>query len=217
MKTINKNLPNIITIIRICLTPVVIALFLIPSSGVLKFVSFSVYVIASCTDFIDGYLARKYNLVSDTGKLLDTAADKFLQTSVLILVLTNHYTMFCEWINILLVLIILLRDAWINTVRQLCASKGIIVAADIWGKIKSIIMDIAMGILFFYIALAEILPHGVNTVLFADLKLLYIGCVGFVLFAISAIFSIASGINYTVVTWDIISGKVNNNSQKNEQ
>ena len=161
MKTINKNIPNIITIIRICLTPVVIALFLIPSSGVLKFIAFGVYAIASCTDFIDGYLARKYNIVSDIGKLLDAAADKFLQTSVLILVLTSNYTIFSEWINILLVLVILLRDTWINTIRQLSASKGIIIAADIWGKIKSIIMDVSMGILFFYIALVEILPQGI--------------------------------------------------------
>ena len=217
MKTINKNLPNIITVTRICLTPIIIALFLIPSSGILKFIAFGVYVIASCTDFIDGHLARKYNLVSDIGKLLDAAADKFLQTSVLILVLTSSYNVVNEWINVLLILVILLRDSWMSTIRQLCASKGIIIAADIWGKIKSILMDLSMGILFFYIALAEFLPNGTQTILFADLKLLYIGCVGIVLLAISAIFSVMSGINYTKSAWGTIIGKTDINSKNNNE
>ena len=117
----------------------------------------------------------------------------------------------------MLVLVILLRDTWINTIRQLSASKGIIIAADIWGKIKSIIMDVSMGILFFYIALVEILPQGMETILFANLKLLYIGCVGFVLFAISAVFSVMSGINYTVSAWSVISGKENNKAENNKQ
>jgi CDP-diacylglycerol--glycerol-3-phosphate 3-phosphatidyltransferase len=215
MKTINKNLPNIITIIRIFLTPIVIALFLIPSNGILKFIAFGVYVIASSTDFIDGYIARKYNLVSDIGKLLDAAADKFLQTTVLILVLTTGYNVVSEWINLVLILVILLRDSWMSTIRQLCASRGTIIAADIWGKIKSILMDLSMGILFFYIALAEFLPNGTQTLLFADVKLGYIGCVGLVLLAISAVFSVMSCINYTKSAWGTIIGKVGTDSQNN--
>ena len=215
MKTINKNLPNIITIIRIFLTPIVIALFLIPSNGILKFIAFGVYVIASSTDFIDGYIARKYNLVSDIGKLLDAAADKFLQTTVLILALTTSYNVVSEWINLVLILVILLRDSWMSTIRQLCASRGTIIAADIWGKIKSILMDLSMGILFFYIALAEFLPNGTQTLLFADVKLGYIGCVGLVLLAISAVFSVMSCINYTKSAWGTIIGKVGTDSQNN--
>ncbi len=217
MKTINKNLPNIITIIRIFLTPIVIALFLIPSNGILKFIAFGVYVIASSTDFVDGYIARKYNLVSDIGKLLDAAADKFLQTSVLILVLTSSYNVVSEWINLVLILVILLRDSWMSTIRQLCASRGTIIAADIWGKIKSILMDLSMGILFFYIALAEFLPNGRQTLLFADVKLSYIGCVGLVLLAISAVFSVMSGVNYTKSAWGTIIGKTKTDSQNNNE
>lgn len=207
MKTVNKNLPNIITITRMFLTPLVITLFLIPSSGILKFIAFGIYVIASCTDFIDGYIARKYNLVSDFGKLFDAAADKFLQTSVLILVLVGGYNVVSEWINVLLIVVLLLRDAWMNTIRQLCASKGTIIGADVWGKIKSILMDISMGILFFYIALSEVLPNGRETLLFADVKANYIGCVGLVLLMISAVFSIVSAVNYTKSAWGTIIGK----------
>ena len=214
MKTINKNLPNIITLVRILLTPIVITLFLIPSNGVLKFVSFGIYVIASCTDFVDGYLARKYNLVSDIGKLLDAAADKFLQTSVLILVLTSSYNVINEWVSIILLLVMLLRDSWMSTIRQLCASKGTIIAADIWGKIKSILMDLSMGIIFFFIALSEFLPNGPQTLLFAEVKLYLIGCIGIALLMISAVFSVLSAINYTKSAWNTIMDKNTDNIQK---
>ncbi len=203
MKTINKNIPNIITVVRMILTPVVIALFLIPN-GICKFLAFVIYAIASCTDFVDGYLARKYNLVSDIGKLLDSSADKFLQTSALILVLINSYNVVSEWISITLLLVILLRDCFMNALRQLCATKGAIVQADVWGKIKSILMDIAMGALFLYVALASVLKNGANTILFADLKLSYLCYFGVVLLAISAVFSVYSCINYTLNSWQYI-------------
>ena len=215
MKNINKNLPNILSLIRICLTPVVVALFLLPYSAC-KFLAFGVYVIASCTDFLDGYIARKYNLVSDIGKLLDSSADKFLQTSALILVLINEYNVVSTWISIVLILVFLLRDAWMNTVRQLCASKGEVIAADMWGKVKSIIMDIALGVMFLYSALCAVCIHGKQTLLFADLTLEYIGCFGLVLLVISSMFSIFSAVNYTKNAWGcIVKGSVNNNEEIN--
>ena len=175
-----KNVPNILSFARIILTPIVIALFLIPS-GVCKFVSFALYFIASCTDFLDGYIARKYNAVSDMGKLLDASADKFLQTSALILVLTSEYNVVSMWISVVLMLVFLLRDSWMSTIRQLSASKGVVISADIWGKIKSILMDVALGVLF-----------------------LYIGCFGIVLLAIAGIFCILSCINYTKNAWGVV-------------
>lgn len=198
-----KNVPNILSFARIILTPIVIALFLIPS-GVCKFVSFALYFIASCTDFLDGYIARKYNAVSDMGKLLDASADKFLQTSALILVLTSEYNVVSMWISVVLMLVFLLRDSWMSTIRQLSASKGVVVSADIWGKIKSILMDVALGVLFLYCGLCSILKEGQNTKLFADLTVEYIGCFGIVLLAIAGIFCILSCINYTKNAWGVV-------------
>lgn len=205
MKKINKNIPNILTLSRIALTPVVIALFLIPN-GICKLVAFIVYLLASTTDWLDGYLARKYNLVSDMGKLLDASADKFLQTSALILVLTSEYNVVALWISIIIMLVFLLRDSWMSTVRQLSASKGVIISADIWGKIKSILMDISLGALFLYSALCGMLKNGQNTKIFKDVTLEYLGCFGIVLLSISAVFCVLSCVNYTQKAWGHLVG-----------
>lgn len=217
MKTINKNIPNMLSTLRICLTPVVIALFLI-ENPICKIISFVVYAFASCTDFIDGYLARKYNLVSDIGKLLDASADKCLQSSALILVLMNQYNVISLWASVVLALIFILRDCWISTVRQLCASKNVIIAADIWGKIKSILMDVSLGILFLFSSLCALLKNGADTKLFADLTLKYVGCFGIVLLTIAAVFCILSAFNYTKNAWgDIVGSKDNSKAQTEEK
>ncbi len=200
MKKINKNIPNILSLSRIVLTPIVIALFLIPN-GICKLLAFVVYLLASSTDWLDGYLARKYNLISDMGKLLDAAADKFLQTSALILVLLSEYNVIGLWISIIIMLVFLLRDSWMSTIRQLSASKGLIISADVWGKIKSILMDISLGALFLYSALCGMLKNGQNTLLFSDVTLEYLGCFGIVLLSIAGVFSILSCVNYTRRAW----------------
>ena len=207
MKSINKNIPNILSASRIILTPIVVLFFLLPfNNGVGYIVSFALYVLASSTDFIDGYIARKYNLISDIGKLLDAAADKCLQTSAIVLVLFNPFVQCANWIKITIILVVLLRDAWISTVRQLCASKGTIIPADIWGKIKSILMDISVGILFFFVALLHILPNGVLTTVFG-ISITYLCVLGLTLLAVSCVFSIVSGVNYTVKAWGTITNK----------
>ncbi len=214
MNKINKNLPNILTLSRIALTPVVIALFLIPN-GICKLIAFVVYLLASTTDWLDGYLARKYNLVSDMGKLLDASADKFLQTSALILVLTSEYNVVGLWISIIIMLVFLLRDSWMSTVRQLSASKGVIISADVWGKIKSILMDISMGALFLYSALCGMLKNGQNTKIFKDVTLEYLGCFGIVLLSISAVFCVLSCVNYTIKAWpQLVGSKSKDNSNE---
>ena len=207
MKSINKNIPNILSASRIILTPIVVLFFLLPlNSGLGYLISFILYVIASCTDFIDGHIARKYNLISDIGKLLDAAADKCLQTSAIVLVLFNPFVQCANWIKITILLVVLLRDAWISTVRQLCASKGSIIPADIWGKIKSILMDISVGVLFFFIALLHILPNGVTTTILG-VNITYLSVFGLTLLASACIFSIISGVNYTVNAWGTITNK----------
>jgi CDP-diacylglycerol--glycerol-3-phosphate 3-phosphatidyltransferase len=90
-----------------------------------------IFVIASLTDFLDGYLARKYDLVSDFGKLMDPMADKILVASALIgMVQLGRITVWP-------VAIILAREFLITSFRSLAASKGLVIAASIWGKIKT--------------------------------------------------------------------------------
>ena len=127
----NKNVPNIITLSRVFLTPIMIVFFMLPlSNGIGKFVAFGIYVLGSLTDAVDGHLARKYNLVSNIGKMLDSIADKFIQTTAIVLILAGT-ELLPLWAALTCLLIIILRDIWINAIRQICATKGVVVAADV--------------------------------------------------------------------------------------
>jgi len=90
-----------------------------------------IFILASVTDFLDGYLARKYNLVSDFGKLMDPMADKILVASALIAMVQLGR------ISVWPVVIILAREFLITSFRSLAASKGLVISASIWGKIKT--------------------------------------------------------------------------------
>ena len=194
----NKNVPNIITLSRVFLTPIMVVFFLLPfSSPAGKFVAFGVYVVGSLTDALDGHLARKYNLVSNIGKMLDAIADKFIQTSAIILVLMGSAVL-PLWASIVILLILILRDIYTNAIRQICLTNGVVVQADFLGKLKSIFIDVATSILLFYIAINEIvLATWVNLILIAGLSILLVG----------VCLSIVSCVNYTVSSWHGISGR----------
>ena len=194
----NKNVPNIITLSRVILTPIMIIFFLLPlTKGVGYFVAFGIYVVGSLSDAIDGHLARKYNLVSNIGKMLDSIADKFIQTSAIILVLMVS-NLLPVWASTTVLLILILRDIWINAIRQICLTNGVVVAADFLGKLKSIFIDIATSILMFYVALREVVVSTyINYILIVGISILIVG-VGL---------SLISCINYTVSSWAGIMGK----------
>jgi len=194
----NKNVPNIITLSRVVLTPIMIVFFMLPlASGIGKFIAFGIYVIGSLTDAVDGHLARKYNLVSNIGKMLDAIADKFIQTSAIILVLAMS-DILPKWVSVTLLLIMILRDIYINAVRQICLTNGVTVAADFLGKLKSIFIDIATSVLMFYIALSEVCDARItNYIMICGISFLVVG-VGL---------SVISCVNYTISSWEGITGK----------
>lgn len=194
----NKNVPNIITLSRVFLTPIMIVFFMLPiSNGIGKFVAFGIYVIGSLTDAVDGHLARKYNLVSNIGKMLDAIADKFIQTSALIIVLMMS-EIIPSWASTLIVLLIVLRDIYTNAIRQICLTNGKVVPADFLGKLKSIFIDVATAVLMFYVALREVVSATwVNYILIVGLSFLIVG-VGL---------AVISCVNYTVASWSGIVGK----------
>lgn len=128
------NLPNKLTVMRIALIPVFLILAL-QDQGVLACL---VFIIASVTDFLDGYIARKYNLVSDFGKLMDPLADKLLVMSALILLV--EFGTLPSW----MVIVILAREFIISGIRTVAASTGKIIAASKWGKFKTIFQMLAI-------------------------------------------------------------------------
>ena len=133
-----KNLPNKITIVRICLLPLIIFFYLAEFIGPWsKFVAFALFLIACLTDMLVGYIARKYDLVTDFGKFLDPIADKLLATTGLVLLITGENPIFPTIIGIIFMFIMIQRDYVVTGLRQLGQLKGVIIQADKVAKIKA--------------------------------------------------------------------------------
>lgn len=129
------NLPNKLTVLRIILVPIFIALMAIASIkeelSYFAFIALGVYVVASITDFIDGKIARKYNLITDFGKIMDPLADKILVASGFIML--AYLQTVPGWV----VAIIVCRDFFVDGLRMIASTKNTIVAASLSGKIKT--------------------------------------------------------------------------------
>jgi len=134
------NVPNLLTFIRILLIPVFIALFLIPTP-LRSNLAAAVFTLASLTDLLDGYLARRWEQITKIGKLLDPIADKLLVLSALILLVEFHRVP--GWIAIVLIG----REIAMTGLRAIASSDGIIIAADITGKYKLFIQVTAVVLL----------------------------------------------------------------------
>lgn len=134
------TLPNTLTVIRILLIPVFVACYYlpIPSWNIWAAV---IFIAAALTDWLDGFLARKFSQVSTFGKLWDPTADKLLVAAALLLLM--------EWgkIGFVVVLILIGRELLIGAVRQVAASKGVIMAADKSGKLKTAVQFVAIVLL----------------------------------------------------------------------
>ncbi len=126
------NLPNKLTILRVILVPVFVILMLAPVSWG-RWAALAVFIIASLTDTADGYIARKYNLVTDFGKFMDPLADKLLVCAAMICLITTGQLP--AWI----VIVIISREFIISGFRLIAAEKGIVIAASWWGKVKTVV------------------------------------------------------------------------------
>ena len=174
------TIPNLLTSIRIILVPVVL-LFIWLDTPVMRLWSWIFYTIATVTDFFDGYLARKSGAVSVSGKLLDPLADKFIVNLTLVLLVSM------QEISAWPVIIILAREFYIFGIRSLAMEHDLVIAADIWGKTKTMLQMFALP--FFMINQKTILdlvnidwdPSGV----------------GYLLIWSSIVFSLISAFTYT--------------------
>ena len=122
------NIANKLTLLRIIMIPLFIYL-LLEGHSIWAFITFS---LASFTDFLDGYLARKYNLITNFGKFMDPLADKLLVTSALVCFVQLGL------LNAWVVIIILSREFIVSIFRAIAAAEGIVIAASWWGKAKTI-------------------------------------------------------------------------------
>ena len=138
------NLPNMLLILRIALIPVFLALFVNigPNDYFLRLTSILVFLIAAFTDFLDGYLARRWNTVSNFGKLMDPLADKMLVSAAMIALAYRQEL--AAWV----VIVIICREFWVTSLRMLALEQGkTVIAASIWGKTKTVLQMAMLTVL----------------------------------------------------------------------
>ncbi|MBC8385297.1 MAG: CDP-diacylglycerol--glycerol-3-phosphate 3-phosphatidyltransferase [Candidatus Cloacimonetes bacterium] len=148
-----KKIPNFLTILRIIFVPIFIILMFKPSIENNVLWATIIFIVASITDYFDGLLARKFQTISNFGKLMDPLADKILVISALIALSIQM-----NYIHIIALLIIVFREISVTILRNIYAKKGVFVAANIWGKIKTILQMVGIILaLLYYSVFHEIL------------------------------------------------------------
>ena len=170
------NLPNKITLSRICLIPVFAVVFFLDMIPYNYFIAGVIFTVAACTDFIDGHIARSRGLVTNLGKFLDPIADKVLVAVAFIFLLVRQGTLTVlwqgDWVLVyagVCVAVILARELIVSGFRMVAASAGLVLAADKVGKVKTTFQDISIAMLlfgadFFGIALASRILNGIGIV-----------------------------------------------------
>ena len=146
------NLPNKLTMARVVLVPVFMVFAALCGYGTAEFnatvalIAGVVFAVASFTDYLDGYLARRDNLVTDFGKFADPLADKMLTTAALIYMVVDGV---CSPVVLALVMF---REFAVAGVRMIAATTGTVIAANMWGKVKTVLQMVT--IIFYYFAAA---------------------------------------------------------------
>ncbi|MDE6870034.1 MAG: CDP-diacylglycerol--glycerol-3-phosphate 3-phosphatidyltransferase [Clostridia bacterium] len=193
-KSASMTLPTKITIVRLIMIPLILVCYCLqPLYKYLFIVTALLFIIASMTDYLDGHIARKYNMVSDLGKLLDPIADKVLVAAGLFMLVDGNYIPEIPYIELICSVVIIAREFMIGVLRQVAALKGVALAADKLGKIKT--ATTMFGLTF-------LLCSANDALIFKIFR--YIGIVFFLL---ATLFTVISGINYIVKNAQLLVGE----------
>ena len=175
------NLPNKLTMARVIMIPFFVIFMLTGWGGeASKWISLAIFIVASITDFLDGKIARKYNLVTNFGKFMDPLADKLLVCSALICLIQ------LELIPAWVVIIIIAREFIISGFRLVASDNGVVIAASYWGKFKTAFQMLTVIVLILNI------PNKVFTIL------------GTVLIYVSLALTVISLIDYIAKNKDVL-------------
>lgn len=177
------NTPNKLTVLRMIMAPFFLAVLIIEAIPHNYFLSLILFAAAAITDCIDGKLARKNNQITVFGKLLDPVADKMLTTAAF---LGFMQLGIC---NIWIVMIILTREFVVMSLRLVASSQGIVVAANIWGKAKTVSQMVAIIVILLAGEIVElgVIPFAFNLSVFSN-----------VLLTVATVLTVISGIKYAV-------------------
>ena len=193
------NLPNKLTVLRLILVPFFVAALFVPIPHHML-IALLIFAAASFTDHLDGRIARKYNLVTDFGKFLDPVADKVLVISALVsFVRLGHAELWA-------VLVIIAREFMVTSVRLVAADSGKVIAANSWGKFKTISQLVAILVILILQYIQELISLGIVpsfSVGAADSGLFF-ALIGHSLILISVFFTVLSGGIYLKQNWHLI-------------
>lgn len=194
------NTPNKITLSRLLLVPLIVFFYLATFIPYARLVATILFILACVTDFLDGHLARKYNQVTDLGKFFDTIADKVLIATGFILVCAVPIQglgsiINPNWLGVVCVIIILAREFIVSALRQIAASKGLVLAADKNGKIKAVCQYVVVSI---YMAYSFVMTDLVATI-YQDGKVFGIlNFIFMIMLVLTAIWTVISGAEYII-------------------
>lgn len=176
------NLPNKLTLLRVIMIPFFI-FFMVADINKGQIIAAIIFIIASATDWLDGYIARKYSLVTTFGKFADPLADKILVSAALICLVEQGAV--ASWI----VILIIAREFAVTGLRVLAASDNIVIAASSWGKIKTVTQMVAI-----IAALFHNYPFSLVNIPFSDIFMY-----------LAALFTLISGVDYFIINKQVFS------------
>lgn len=183
------NLPNKLTLVRCALTPIFLACVIIEFPFHYA-VALLVFIVASLTDYFDGKIARKRNLVTNMGKFLDPLADKALTTAAFIGFVHMFNSRSLPWALFL----ILIREFAVTSVRLLAAKDGVVVAASFAGKLKTVMQMVAIIYMLAFRQAVRI--RVVRDAIGGNVGVMWVSRIGLALIWLSVIATVVSGIQY---------------------
>lgn len=178
------NLANKLTLLRVALIPFMLLALYFLAAPMNIYVGVGIFIVASVTDFVDGHIARSRNLITDFGKFMDPLADKLLVAAALVYM--TEVGLIPSWVTI----IIISREFVVSGIRLVAASNGTVLAASIWGKIKTAVTMVMI------------------IVVLLELPIPYYDVLGWVLMIAATFFTLLSGYDYVVKNWQMFEGKM---------
>ncbi len=192
------NLPNLLTLSRIPLLFVISGLIYLEKPGAAS-LAFLLFVFAGLTDWLDGYIARKYNLISNFGKLMDALADKVIIVGMFIILLAIG--MLPPW-AIWCVLLIVSREFLVTGLRLVAAGKGVVLGAEATGKHKTVVQIVCISVLL----LVPVLKNDIGSLTGwkSGATVEFVELVGLILFVVATILTVFSGCRYLAKYWAVM-------------
>ena len=192
------NTPNKLTMLRLILVPFYAFFLLMPSIPHHFLIAFIIFAAAAYTDHLDGKIARKKNMITDFGKFADPLADKVMIVAALACFIQLDIT------NAVVLIIIVTRDFAVTSVRLAAADKGKVVAANKWGKAKTISQIVSVLVIMLMYYILELHKLGIITLGSYDTAAFWFGVTSDILMWISVVFTLISGVIYIVQNIDFI-------------